>query len=524
MKCAILARTSIPRPPSSATGTERALQHGMRQRRRCLLATVSLVAALASAACGNRHSHAEVVAAAQVGPPVVTTAGVATSAAPDGTAVTTAPAGGVSSAPVTTSSTAASGGGGSTAPAISGGGSSTAVTAAPAPGGPTAKPTTARSGAASSAASGPQDTTPIVLCQDGSFTGQAGPPFSGGQPGLAAWVSWTNAHGGLAGHPVKVDSKDDAQDNNKALQNVQTCVQNEKAVALIASFMPVTVDAVGSYVQQHKIAVIGGDAVTRLWFQNPYFFPQGDPSPSDAYGGVQAWKDAGKTSGAVIYCAELGDCTNTANRVREAAAKAGIPMKGSYQVSIANPSYTSQCSDMKSHGVQAVYINVDGPSIQRVARDCNAVGFHPLLTSGGLALDANAVADDANLEGFTVATAVFPWMTSATQGAKDFQTAMATYAPDVTPSESAAVAWTSGAILADAIAKLGNAARTQPITSTLILQGLTMIKNDTIGGLAVGPLTFVAGKPAAEHFCWGLAQLTGGKWSAPAGNATKCAT
>ncbi|HVU73637.1 MAG TPA: ABC transporter substrate-binding protein, partial [Mycobacteriales bacterium] len=390
--------------------------------------------------------------------------------------------------------------------------------------GPTSgpQPTTARS--ASAGYTGKQDTTPVVLCQNGSFTGQAGPPFSGGQPGLAAWVRWTNAHGGLAGHPVTVDSKDDAQDNNKALQNVQNCVQNEHAASLIASFMPVTADAVGSYVQQHKVPVIGGDAVTRLWFQNPYFFPQSDPSPSDAYGGVAAWKAAGKKAGAVIYCAELADCTNTANRVRDAAAKAGIPIKGSYQVTIANPSYTSQCGDMKSNGVEAVYVNVDGPSLQRLARDCNAIGFHPLYTTGGLALDANAVADDKNLEGLTVATSVWPWMTATTPAMKDFQTAMSTYAPDVTPSESAAISWTSGQILVAAISKLGNAARTQPITSALILQGLGMIKDDPMGGLTMGKVTFTAGKPTAEHYCWGLATLTGGQWSAPQGSGYTCAT
>jgi len=286
----------------------------------------------------------------------------------------------------------------------------------------------------------------------------------------------------------------------------------------------VTVDAVGTYVQQHKIPVVGGDAVTRTWFQNPYFFPQSDPSPSDAYGAVAAWKAAGKTAGAVIYCAELGDCTTTANRVREAAQKAGIAIKGSYQVTIANPSYTSQCGDMKSNGVQAVYVNVDGPSLQRLARDCNAIGFHPLYTTGGLALDANAVVGDKNLEGTTVATSVWPWMASTTPAMKDFQTAMATYAPDVVTSESAAISWTSGQLLLAAINKLGATARSQPITSAMVLQGLGMIRDETLGGLTMGKLTFVPGKPAAEHFCWGLATLSGGAWGAPGGSGYTCAT
>ncbi|HVU72785.1 MAG TPA: ABC transporter substrate-binding protein [Mycobacteriales bacterium] len=480
-----------------------------------LLAVGVLPVALTTA-CATRQSHASIVAAAQR--PIVV-AGASAALAP----AASVPAGSVQpSTPggPAAASTLAAGPGASSAPAVVGPVGPAPATGAVASAGPagiaSGQPRT------SNPATAKQDTTPVMLCQTGSFTGQAGPPLGNAQPALAAWVRWTNAHGGLAGHLVKLDSKDDAQDANKALQIAQNCVQNEHAVAFVASMMVVSAGTVGQYAQSQKVPVVGGDALEDVWFTNPYMFPEG-ASPEGIDGGaVAAWKAAGKTSPAIVYCVESSACPE-ANKDVQAQAKAqGIPVKQTYQVSLANPSFTSQCSSMKSANIDAVHVDLDGSGIQRLARDCNAIGFHPLYTTGSLALDANAVVSDPNLEGLTVATGVFPWITSATQASKDFQTAMSTYAPNTSPTESAADAWTSGQLLAEAIAKVGNAARTGPITSAMIMQGLGMIKNDTLGGLVMGPLTFTAGQPSPRLRCTGLATLHNGAWTAPKGATPTC--
>jgi branched-chain amino acid transport system substrate-binding protein len=351
---------------------------------------------------------------------------------------------------------------------------------------------------------------------------QAGPPFGNGQPALSAWVSFTNAHGGLAGHPIKLDSKDDTADTNKALQNIQNCVENEHSVAIVAAFVPLAADSIAPYLQGQKVPMIGGDGLTDVWYSNPYLFPTGAAPQGTANGAVRAWKLSNKSNPAIVYCAETVSCPNAQKLVSAAAAAAGIPVKNNYQTSLANPSFTSQCSSMKSAGTDVLYIALDGPSIQRLARDCNGIGFHPLYTTGALALDANAVVDDPNLEGITVADVVASWVTSITPAEKDFQTAMATYAPDIVPSESAAISWASGQMLAKAVANLGDSARTKPITSAMILQGLAMFKNETLGGLFPGPLTFTAGKASPRLTCWALTTLTGGKWTALQGGAGAC--
>ena len=161
-------------------------------------------------------------------------------------------------------------------------------------------------------------------------------------------------------------------------------------------------------------------------------------------------------------------------------------------------------------------------SASRMARDCNAIGYHPLYVSGGLAFDADAAAADPNLNGLTITTSVFPWMTATTPGAKAFHQAMSTYAPDINPTESAAKAWVSGELLAQAIANVGSAAQANPITSAMILKGLHKVHSENLGGQVMGHLNFRDGRPVVPNVCWGVAQIRNGKWIAPQGANGSC--
>lgn len=465
------------------------------RRSRAVLTAVSAGLLLTATACGNRMSHAAVVAAAQG-------QGPAGAAGPG--AATTGPGG-------------ATGPGGTTGNGLPG------STGATGPVGSTSKTNGAKTGSNGSVAGGGQNTAPVVICQVGHFSGIAAPPLGGGQPGLASWVQWTNAHGGLAGHPVTLDSKDDQIDPNRAQQIVQNCVENEHAAAVVAAFVPGTVDAIASYLQQHKVPVIGGDGLTSTWFTNPDFFPEGSSSAGTGYGLVNNMLAAHKSAAGVIYCTENVACSVGKDYFTRAAKAKGLAIKGTYQVSLANPSFTSQCSSMRSAHIDAIYVALDGSSLERLSRDCNAINYHPLYDTGGLALDAIGAAQDPNLNGLVITTSVFPWMTSSSAGSQDFHKAMATYAPDATPTESAAKAWVSGELLAKAVSNAGAAARSGPITSAMVQNGLHAIKHETLGGLVMGQLNYVTGKPVVQDNCWGVAKLVGSTWTAPQGAKGSCA-
>jgi branched-chain amino acid transport system substrate-binding protein len=481
------------------------------RRSPALIALLAVLVLLVGSGCGNRRSHAEVVAAAggQVGATVPGGTVAGTTGATGATS-----AGGVTGGATTGTTTGLS----TTGRGVAGATGATGTTT----GGSGATGTAGATGTTGTATQGAQDTTPVVICQVGHFSGIAAPPFANAQPALVSWVRWTNAHGGLAGHQIVLDSKDDTMDPNRAQQIVQNCVENEHAVAIVAAFTPATIDSYAKYVENKKIPVIGGDDVTSTWFTNPYFFPEGSSQGGTATGMVRIMRNAHKKAAGIIYCTESIACAQGKDEFAQAAHREGLAVKGTYQVTLANPSFTSQCSSMKQANIDAIYVTLDGPSASRLARDCTAIGYHPFYVTGGLALDARVAAADSNLDGLAVTTYVFPWMTSASPGARDFHKAMATYAPDVTPTESAAKAWVSGALLAQAIANVGSAARKGPITNTMVLDGLHKVRNEDLGGLVVGHLNFQAGKPVVPDNCWGVARIHDGKWIAPQGARASC--
>ena len=494
-------------------------------RSRRIALVLALPAVLAVAACGNVRSRAE-IAAAEVGSgqQVVTT-----TSAPDSTVPSVAAAvGGVTP----TDAAAPTGAAPATGATVGQPQTGTATTAAGTSGQPapvqtsSAPTTTVRSNApttkASPGFSGKQDTTPVVICQIGTFTGVTGPLAAGAQVSLGVWVKYINAHGGLAGHPVQLDSKDDATDGNKALQAAQNCVQNEHAAAFVALETVSTFDNIGSYVAGKKVPMVGDSGTTPAQFQNPYFFNDQSSTNAISNATANAMKRAGETKLALLYCAETPSCGNSAKAAGEAASKQGITVKGSYSATTANPSFTSQCSQMKSDGVQAVYVATDGGSIQRFARDCKGVGYSPTIICGVLALTPD-VADDPNLDGLIGIAGVFPWVASDTPAQKLFQQAMATYAPDVLPGESAARGWASAVMFQTAIENLGDEARTQPLTSALILKGLGLIKNSDLGGLLTGKVSFSLGEPNSPGSpCTGIVKISGGQWTTPYGTAPIC--
>lgn len=477
-------------------------------RRPVVMLALLSVLALITAACGTRESHDAVVAAA----------GGGGTAGPGGTGAGTTT--GTTGVVGTTTGGTTTNGGTTTGGTTTGGTIASTTTGATTTGTTTGTATGATAGTTGTTASG--DTTPVVICQVGHFSGIASPPMGNAQPALVSWVRWTNAHGGLAGHPIVLDSKDDTMDPNRAQQIVQNCVENEHAVALVAAMVPATVDSFANYVERKKIPVIGGDGVTKTWFTNPDFFPQGISQTGTANGMVRIMLNAHKKHAGIIYCTENVACSQGKDYFQQAAKQQGLDASHTYQVTLANPSFTSQCSLMERAHLDAIYITLDGPSASRLARDCNAIDYHPFYVTGGLALDADDAAADTNLDGLTITTSIFPWMTSTTPGARDFHKALSTYAPDINPTESAAMAWTAGTLLAKALDNVGAAARNGPITNTMILKGLHMVHHENLGGLVMGQLNFRVGKPVVPDVCWGVAQIRNKRWIAPQGAKGSC--
>ena len=89
-------------------------------------------------------------------------------------------------------------------------------------------------GGPAAAASKPSGTE-ILIGQVATETGAAAATgtVTTARDGLAAWAKWTNAHGGIAGHPVTVKTLDDKADPAQSQADLKQLVENDHVVAIV---------------------------------------------------------------------------------------------------------------------------------------------------------------------------------------------------------------------------------------------------------------------------------------------------
>jgi branched-chain amino acid transport system substrate-binding protein len=491
-----MRRTSRPRP----VRTSRVL-------------ALALAAVLLLAACGTRLSRSEVRAAAGGGTVTLSEQSIdrlkavvadLVRPAPDRAAATDASAGAaVQAAPRPVRAVTASS---RSAPAAT-------SSVRPDPHAVASAPSTACTGSG----------VPLRIGQIGNFSGLAGPITAAARTGLAAWVASVNARGGLACHPVVLYSVDDGQDSSKAAAAVQSLTEDKKVQALVGVFSVVSFNGLLSGVNRAKIPVIGGDLAGFSWNSEPYLFPQGAGLRDVVRGGLQQAVADGLTKLALLYCVEADVCTTDAKVIPEEMTKAGGSIVYSAPVSLTQTDFTAQCQNAKNAGAQGLRVAADGSTMSRVAQSCAALGYHPKMIGINVAISPAQAADPTIRQNtLLVSSANAPWTLDDTPGQSEFRAALKQYAPALTPGPGAMAAWASGKLFQAAVDRLGPEARTQPVTTAMILAGLGMIKNETLGGLAP-PITFTPNQQAAPRLnCVWIELLTTAGWTTPRGSRPLC--
>jgi ABC-type branched-subunit amino acid transport system substrate-binding protein len=455
--------------------------------------TVALAAAatLVLCACGSRVDRAAVVSAESGGL-------AAELAQAQASAAAVAPAG-----------TTDTGSGAVAAP-----GSSAALPiATPAGGGAVAATPTpsAVAGGAKSAAAAPvaagcaHQGPPVVIGQVGAFSGLVGANNQGAVQTLPVWVRDVNARGGLGCHPVTLFQKDTASDPAKAEAAVKEMVSLRNAVALVASYAPLDIVGFRKGVEGAKIVSVGGDQVTPDWHESPYLYPVGGNERAQFAGSVKALQTQGVKKIAILYCVESTACTAFKDTLdRDGYAKKfGMDIAYQTQISLTQNDFTSACQAAKNAGAQAVVFAGDAGGVARTARSCATVGLTvPVaITASQATFDPN----DKNLQKATVSMAspIFPFTQASDNAAeKEYRAAMARYNPTAEFNNASALTWASAKMLERAVALLGPSAQTQPLTRDLILQGLGMVKKETLGGL-IPATSYAPNQPKAqENFCF----------------------
>jgi branched-chain amino acid transport system substrate-binding protein len=336
----------------------------------------------------------------------------------------------------------------------------------------------------------------------GSFQSEVSESSGGKVPEMAqAWVKWTNAHGGVNGHPVSLTVIDDHDDPAQAVAGAKKMIADH--VMAIAPEESLQSSAYQAILENSGIPAIGGLSFNKAQTSSPDWFPVGAPLTDAVYGMLAQEVKAGKTKFGVLYCAEAPSCAGIGpltSAILKIIGKGSVVYQGS--VSATAPNYTAQCLAGKQAGVQTWWVgdssNIDG----RIVKDCEAQGFHPVNLTCCSAI--GSVSKNWGPDGSIYSILDIPVTTKSEPGMQQFYAALAQYAPDLKPSnpqftDTLTQSW-AGLELFKAAAEKANIGPTS--TPAQLKAGLYALKDETLGGITP-PLNYVKGKSTQIH-CWYL--------------------
>jgi len=357
--------------------------------------------------------------------------------------------------------------------------------------------------------------SPIVVGNVGVYSGTAfGAQYLQSLHGLQAWVKWTNDHGGINGHPVKLVSKDDANDPAKSLQAVKELVEQDHVVAILAPASPGSDNAWAKYVQQKKVPVLGGISLDENWTNNPYMLTVNDTSTQFEISNLEAAKTMGTKVGG-FFCAELAACKMGSTKYGDMAKSLGIAWGGAALVAATATDYTAQCALMKQNGVDVLLPEIDGPTTVRIVKACATQGFTPAIVMPSADINADVLADP--LFDGALGLQVSPLWFGDSALIKDWKQAYHAMYPNEVLNGYSTMGWQAGVVFATALKDAPDT-----VTSDTVLQALyAQPAGSTFGGWT-SPLTFAPGKPTQTQPCMWYMQIKNGKLVDTKGNKYVC--
>lgn len=364
---------------------------------------------------------------------------------------------------------------------------------------------------------------PINLGQTAPVSGIIGATHANLRSGLALWGRAVNATGGIQCHPVRLYQMDDGADPARVVSNLTDLVKNKKVVAIVGIGIPTTLPAARQFAERNQIPFVGGDLTEPAWFGSPWLFPQGG-SPLAEYAG--AIKEAAASINAkkvgLVYCVEASIC-GTINENFEAMAKAsGLEVVLRKVASITAPDYTAECQTLKAAGAEVVFYGLDGSGAGRMARSCRAIGYDTPVAAAALAVSGPASEDQyLQAQGVFLGTAAAPFAATDTPGAKAFQAAYQAFAAGSSIDQNSMSAWASGKLLEAALGSVSAKARSGPVTTAVVLEGLANLKNEKLDGLSPGVTFARDGLPKAAD-CYYTLTITTSGYQAPKGSKLTC--
>ena len=356
--------------------------------------------------------------------------------------------------------------------------------------------------------------SPVVVASVGTLSGPVGAILQPMVQGTQVWVKWANSRGGVNGHPVNMIVYDDRGDPATHGSQVKEAVEQKGALAFLMNTEPVTGQSAVGYLESKHIPVIGVPGAEPWGEKSPMYFPQKTVTRNLYVLHPQQFASLliprGITKWGTLVCVEASGCKDIAKVYTDEAGRLGYQVVYQGQSTVAQPDFTAECLAARNAGVQALHVNLDESSLQRVATACNRQNYHPIILMPGGA-QTDRMKDVPGLDGAMAASGVFPYFASGTPATDEFQQAMRAFGNGVMRGYASAEGWVTGKLFERATTDLA-----EPPTTAGILAGLWKIKNDNLGGLT-GNRTFTENQPAANPVCGSVIVIKDKAWTAPDG-------
>jgi branched-chain amino acid transport system substrate-binding protein len=359
---------------------------------------------------------------------------------------------------------------------------------------------------------------PIVIGNIGDYSGVAGASTGPTETGIKAWLSWTNAHGGINGHRVVMYSQDTGGDPAKAQQEAKDLVENRDVLAIVLAAQPFTFTSTKSYYERVNIPVVGADIVLNEEFSSPVTFPQGTDNVSTYAGEDKVLAGLGKKKLALLYC-EIAACKQSSDLAAANASRYGLEVVYQAQASLAQPDYTSECLQAQNKGADSLIAFLDANGFSRVVTSCNRQGFHPQYVENGGSTGANTPSTPGT-EGLVTVNQIFPFTATGTASQRAFHEAMSKYGSADEVGDPAARAWAAGELFRVAV-EHALAANHDELTRAGLFAALNGLRNETADG-TTPPLTFAAGQQKRSVNCFFTMTVSKGRWETLNGGRTTC--
>jgi branched-chain amino acid transport system substrate-binding protein len=192
---------------------------------------------------------------------------------------------------------------------------------------------------------------------------------------------------------------------------------------------------------------------------------------------------------AVVLCTEVAACAQAQPLFVDNAKDVGMEVVANVLASGTAASYTAECVQIKDSGATAMAVFVDSVSM---LRDCDRQGFKPALISADLLPTKSMIDQTPALGANTVgASGVWTCLDESAPGAADLFSALRKYHENWAPdgedyadfANPICTSWAGGLAFAKAIENAAVPA-TQTATSADVIRGLSMFKNEELGGIA----------------------------------------